>query len=176
MKLKVFTLRWCADTGGFDDDPLQKFLATRQVVSISEHFFVHENTPTLVLVLSYRESENRTEIRRMGAPATHGARQDAAAELNDVERKRFEILRNWRNGFARKMGRPPYAVLTNRQLAEFSKRVPTCLQDLRAVSGIGDARVQSFGEELILLTRKLDEEMRAGPQPAPPAMDHVADV
>ena len=50
MKVKVFTLPWRADGGGFDDAELASFLAERTVIEVSEHFFVHEKAPVLALV------------------------------------------------------------------------------------------------------------------------------
>jgi hypothetical protein len=46
MKLKVVTLRFDDETGGFDDrEP-------REVLGVSEHFFVHDRRPTRALLLS----------------------------------------------------------------------------------------------------------------------------
>ena len=42
MKLKVFTLRFSDSTEGFDDQPLQEFIADKEVIEFSEHFFIHE--------------------------------------------------------------------------------------------------------------------------------------
>ncbi|MBI5245271.1 MAG: hypothetical protein HY922_16535 [Elusimicrobia bacterium] len=55
MKLKVFTLRMNPATGIFDDRELCEFQLGKDVLEVSEHFLVHEKTPTLVLVLRYRE-------------------------------------------------------------------------------------------------------------------------
>ena len=43
MKLKVFTLRSSSQHDGFDDSPLQTFIADKEVVEVTDHFFVHEN-------------------------------------------------------------------------------------------------------------------------------------
>ena len=55
MKLKIFTLRMDPATGKFDDRELVDFQAGKDVIELSEHFLVHEQTPTLALVLRYRE-------------------------------------------------------------------------------------------------------------------------
>ena len=46
MKLKLFTLRYASDAGGFDDRELTTFLADKEALAVSEHFFVHEEVPT----------------------------------------------------------------------------------------------------------------------------------
>lgn len=53
MKLKIFTLRLNPVTGFFDDGELVNFQLGKDVIEISEHFLVHEKTPTLLLVLRY---------------------------------------------------------------------------------------------------------------------------
>ncbi len=59
MKLKVFTLQMDEETGRFDDAPLQSFMEDerqrREVIDVSDHFFVHEKRPTWALLVSYRE-------------------------------------------------------------------------------------------------------------------------
>ncbi len=51
MKLKIFTLRLNPATGLFDEGELANFQSGKDVIEISEHFLVHEKTPTLLLVL-----------------------------------------------------------------------------------------------------------------------------
>ena len=59
MKLKVFTLRFSCAAEGFDDRPLQEFIADKEVIEFSEHFFIHENTPYLAVLIAYRAQESR---------------------------------------------------------------------------------------------------------------------
>ena len=37
MKLKVFTFRFSESIDGFDDKPLQEFIADKEVIEFSEH-------------------------------------------------------------------------------------------------------------------------------------------
>ena len=48
MKLKIFTLRLNPATGLFDEGELVSFQLGKDVIEISEHFLVHEKTPTLL--------------------------------------------------------------------------------------------------------------------------------
>ena len=54
MKLKVFTLRFSGSPEGFDDRPLQEFIADKEVIEFSEHFFTRDNTPYLTILIAYR--------------------------------------------------------------------------------------------------------------------------
>jgi len=66
LKLKVFTFRFSESAEGFNDEPLQEFIADKEVIEFSEHFFVHEKTPYLTLLLSYRllNHDQRGKIKR----------------------------------------------------------------------------------------------------------------
>jgi hypothetical protein len=55
LKLKIFTLRFSDTANGFDDAPIQEFTAEREVIEYTEHFFIHDKTPYLTVLLSYRE-------------------------------------------------------------------------------------------------------------------------
>lgn len=78
MKLKVFTLRLDPARGVFDDTAVEAFLATRAVLDVDQHFFVHERIPTWCLLVRYRELE-RTEAPLL--PSGAAAREDWRSTL-----------------------------------------------------------------------------------------------
>lgn len=104
MKLKVVTLRFDDETGGFDDRELLDFVGDedqpREVLEVSEHFFVHDRRPTWALLLSYRD------IPRPGEKKTE-ARKDWRAELDDRGRLLFDEVRKWRAATCKRDGLPP---------------------------------------------------------------------
>ena len=55
MKLKIFTLRFSDTANGFDDKPIQEFTADKEAIEYTEHFFIHDKTPYLTVLLSYRD-------------------------------------------------------------------------------------------------------------------------
>jgi len=165
MKVKVFTLPWRSDGAGFDDTSVETFLADRTVIDVSEHFFVHEKTPVLVLVVTWRGGEAGARPRSGGA----ATRPNPSADLTPDERRRYEALRIWRNQYARKAGRPPYVVFTNRQAADIARREPATRAHLGDIQGIGPSRVADFGDEVLAVLAAL-----AGAIADPPKSD-VAD-
>ena len=40
MKLKVFTFRFSESENGFDDEPMQVFIADKEVIEVSENFSI----------------------------------------------------------------------------------------------------------------------------------------
>lgn len=64
-----------------------------------------------------------------------------------------EALRNWRSGMARKRGVSPYVVLHDATLEGIAASRPINLDQLRAISGIGDKKLERYGNALLLLVR-----------------------
>ncbi len=150
MKVKVLTLRWSDEAGGLDNRELEAFIEGHAVVlEVAEHFFIHDKQPTLVLTLSYRDEAPDDSRRGKGAGKEGEARPDPRKGLDPAERARYDALRRWRNDIAKREGKPPYLVLTNRQAAALARKPPTNLADLREVQGIGESKVDAFGEELL---------------------------
>jgi hypothetical protein len=101
LKLKIFTFRFSESIDGFDDKPLQEFIADKEVIEFSEHFFIHENTPYLTVMIAYRQlaADEKRKLHR---------RQDPRSELEDSEKKAYDALRAWRSVRASQDGIPAY--------------------------------------------------------------------
>ena len=144
MKLKVFTLRLDPAAGAFDDRALTEFLESRDVLSVQEQFFVHETVPTWALLVCYRDLVRPGDKERAAE-----SRTDWRGELAEDEQALFDALRTWRNERAKREGRPPYVLFTNRQMAEIARRRPASAAALREIQGIGDAKVSDWGDEVL---------------------------
>ena len=142
MKLKIFTLQFSDSMAGFDDKPLQDFITDKEVIDFSEHFFIHEKTPYLTILLSYRvltDDEKRKDKFR----------PDPAKELDEKEKRAYDALRTWRAARARQEGIPPYMIANNKQLAKMIKLRATTKSALAKVDGIGDAKTVKYGDEIL---------------------------
>jgi DNA helicase II / ATP-dependent DNA helicase PcrA len=60
-----------------------------------------------------------------------------------------EALRTWRLAQARSQGVPAFVVLSDRHLEGIAERHPTSLAELRACPGIGPAKLESYGEDVL---------------------------
>lgn len=56
MQIRVVTLRYNEAFQGFSEEALRSVTFGREVLNVTEHFFVHGNVPHLVLVLSLGDS------------------------------------------------------------------------------------------------------------------------
>jgi superfamily II DNA helicase RecQ len=147
LKLKVFTLRFSGSTEAFDDGPLQEFIADKEVIEYSEHFFIHENKPCLTILLAYRELES-LESRRVAR------RADVRLELDAPEKEAYDALRSWRAATAKMEGIPPYMIVNNKQLAKMVKIRPTSREALGRVEGIGEAKTAKYGDQILEVISK----------------------
>lgn len=111
-----------------------------------EHFCQPSGLPHLLLIVHYRPIK---EARPLLSPRPRPADSGVRAELSEPERELFDRRRAWRNGRAQAEGVPPYVLLTNRQVAAVAHRRPETLAALRKVEGIGEAKSNRFGRELL---------------------------
>jgi ATP-dependent DNA helicase RecQ len=85
------------------------------------------------------------EQRRRTAASSDGA---AAAPVS-ADDPLLAALKTWRREQARTQGVPPYVVFHDRTLMELAAARPTSLAALSEVSGIGNAKLERYGEALL---------------------------
>ena len=73
-------------------------------------------------------------------------------------------LRTWRSQIARKRGVPAYVVLHDSTIDGIATARPRTLEQLRGIPGIGDKKLEHYGEELIALVK--EAATSAPPTPA----------
>ncbi len=61
----------------------------------------------------------------------------------------FEALRQWRGDKAREQGVPAYVIVHDRTLAELAKQRPQTWEELLQITGIGQAKANRYGNELL---------------------------
>jgi ATP-dependent DNA helicase RecQ len=89
----------------------------------------------------------RTKSRRGDiAPASSGAGRAGDATL-------LGTLRAWRSQIARTRGVPAYVVLHDATIDGIASLRPTTLTQLRDIPGIGDKKLEHYGDELIALVQ-----------------------
>jgi ATP-dependent DNA helicase RecQ len=78
------------------------------------------------------------------------ARGAAAAEgLSAEAQARFEALRAWRTSAAKEQGVPPYVIFHDATLRQIAVEVPSSLEALSRVSGVGEAKLDRYGEQVL---------------------------
>jgi ATP-dependent DNA helicase RecQ len=74
-------------------------------------------------------------------------------ELTPEQEALFEALRTWRGGVARERGMPAYVVFHDSTLRSIALAAPTELAQLEVISGIGQAKLASYGEQVLEVVR-----------------------
>jgi ATP-dependent DNA helicase RecQ len=102
-----------------------------------------------------REQAPGTRIRATRTKSRRGDLAPAAnAPQGDVDPELRTRLRTWRSNIARERGVPAYVVLHDATIDGIVRAWPTTLDELRGVPGIGDKKLEHYGDELLRLVRE----------------------
>ncbi|MYM19854.1 DNA helicase RecQ [Brevibacterium sp. 5221] len=107
--------------------------------------------------------EERVTLRRTSARAGRAARtkagaKSAAADLSAEQAQVFEALRAWRAGQAKEQGVPAYVVFGDATLAALAQQRPTSLGGLRQISGVGEKKLEQYGQALLEVLTAAQQE------------------
>jgi len=86
------------------------------------------------------------------SPAPAATRRRAAKPVvveKDIDPAIRGALREWRRGMAKEMGMPPYVVMHDSTLDAICRRMPSTIEELFEVPGIGEKRAERFGEAIL---------------------------
>ncbi len=61
----------------------------------------------------------------------------------------YDTLVAWRLDLAREQGMPAYTILTNRAIIECQASLPTTIERLSAINGIGEMKLEKYGDEIL---------------------------
>ncbi len=93
---------------------------------------------------------------RSGRPRKSKTKSGSAAPAIAVkadDRSLFDALRDWRRGEAGRQAVPPYVIFHDRTLAEIADARPTSLAALAKVGGVGQAKLDHYGEAVLEIVR-----------------------
>ena len=77
------------------------------------------------------------------------ARRPVPEELDGAQAELFGRLRALRARLAQRQGVPDYAVFSDKTLRELAVVRPRTLEELKSVSGIGDAKARKYGKQVL---------------------------
>jgi ATP-dependent DNA helicase RecQ len=131
----------------------------RQAIALGLLEIDHESYGSLRLPAAARAvltGERRVAMRRYQKPQKQ--RKPAARtgsfteiELSTPQQALFERLRWWRVETARSHNVPAYVIFHDATLREIARAMPVTLDELRQVSGVGEKKLETYGEQLIAL-------------------------
>ena len=151
IQVKVWTLPFNSQMGIFDDEEFNNFVKDKELVSVSDYFFQCDDISYLTLIVKYKQSSLTPTEKNKGY-------EEWRKLLDKTSLPLFNTLRQWGNEKSKKEGVPPYIILNNKQLAEVCKRRPQSKYDLLKVEGVGKAKVEKYGEDILRLTSYVKSE------------------
>ncbi len=135
----------------------------RQLIALGLVSIDHENYHALHLTEAARDvlrNQAKVELRqyRKAEKALKHKRQTARdfneQQLEPLAQSLFEKLRWWRVESAREHNVPAYVIFPDATLREIARQQPQDLSALRAISGVGDKKLESYGAAIINLVQQ----------------------
>ena len=123
-----------------DDEELRLFYVAISRAKLEVHV-TYSNTPTRFLTLELRRLLGDAQ-RTLEKPAEKTQGKDGAL---------YRRLREWRSTVSRKAGVPAFLIFPDATLIELASAKPQTVDDLHAIRGIGPAKAQRYGEEILSL-------------------------
>jgi ATP-dependent DNA helicase RecQ len=165
LQIRVFTLRFSEATDGFlDQDALNAFMSDKEIVDIREEFFIKNNIPYWSVMIRYSGASEQSEQEHV-LSKKEARKDEYSAILTEESTPLFNLLREWRNERARKDNMPPYILFTNKQLAEIAAKCPDTLTKLSTVEGVGKAKIEKYGKDILRVAHAVKEEQKKSVQP-----------
>lgn len=72
-------------------------------------------------------------------------------DITSMDQDLFQRLKTWRNNLAKQKNVPAYVILSNKSLQYIAAELPSNEQQLLEINGIGQKKLDSFGEEILAL-------------------------
>ncbi|QMU77756.1 DNA helicase RecQ [Streptacidiphilus sp. PB12-B1b] len=112
-----------------------------------------------------REPEKAVRAAKAAKAGGSGRGKTAPVDLPAELLPLFEELRAWRAATAREQGVPAYVVFHDATLREIAASGPTSLAELGSVSGVGENKLATYGQQILdlLAGRSADAEQSAEP-------------
>lgn len=139
--------------GGAAEADLNAFLATHKVLSVDRRWIDQGPQSVWSFCVDYLPGGRPGDSP--GMANSQRGKVDYREVLSPEEFAVYSRLRDWRKQVSQAEAVPVYTVFTNEQLAQAVQRRAASKADLEKIAGVGDARVQKYGERLLELLKQI---------------------
>ena len=120
-------------------------------VDMAEHGALQLTDAARKVLKGEQRVELRRPVRRKAAQAkTTVVYSDLSTEDNEL----FQLLRRWRSDTAKEQAVPAYVILHDKTLRELAEVRPVSHGLLASITGMGSAKIEHYGEEILALIRE----------------------
>ncbi len=115
------------------------------------------------------ETQAKASIEKL-RPEKKAKKKNAETQDNGITRPGlYEKLKQWRNTVVRDTGLPHYMILPLKTMQTLSEKLPTTRDALKATPGIGQKKLEKYGEELLeIISEYCNKENITPPEFEPP--------
>ena len=121
-------------------------------VDMAEHGALQLTEAAREVLKGQRQVQLRRPVKRKSAQPSRSSM--VAVDLSAADAALFQILRQWRADTAREQGVPAYVILHDKTLRELAETRPVSHGLLAGITGMGSAKIEHYGQELLTLIRE----------------------
>ena len=163
MQLRFFRIP-AGDNGCFAEE-LNAFLRGHRILTVQREFVTGPDGAWWAICVEYLSAA--AAGAGSAAIGTGKGKIDYREKLSAEDFVVFSALRDVRKELAERDGVPVYAVFTNEQIAEMVTTNATSLAALRKIGGVGDGRIEKYGERFVAALQGGQPSRLSGPTPVP---------
>jgi superfamily II DNA helicase RecQ len=156
MQMRFFQLPiFDAGTGA---DELNRFLRTHRVLRVQREMVVVAGSAVWAICVEYLDGKVSLEERGgrgVGEVRREGHKIDYRQVLSPEDFVVFSALRDFRRSVAQSDGVAIWSVFTNEQISQIAQKRPQTREELMQVPGVGDGRVDRYGEQVLNVVKSL---------------------
>ncbi len=120
-------------------------------VDMAEHGALQLTEAAREVLKGQRTVQLRRPVKRKSTPSRSSSA--VVSDLSPADEALFQLLRKWRADTAREQAVPAYVILHDKTLRELAEVRPVSHGLLAGITGMGSAKIEHYGAELLELIR-----------------------
>lgn len=150
MKVKVFKIRIDEEHLHNDQNMLDAFLESHEIIKVETAFVNDENYWSVVMY--FDEIKMAKDSVKETKPIKYSAEDGV---LTPDETAILDALKCWRSEKAKAQNLPTYFIATNKELLSVAKYKPAKKEELLDIKGFGKHKIENYGEEILELLESI---------------------
>ena len=142
MKAQLFTISTNKNQLEIDQNSLNDFLETIEVIKTDTAFLEEENCWSVLVLFEEKSSKIETKT---------ATKLDVEVELSAYDTQIYNHLKTWRSEKAEQLGWKNFMICHNSHLLEIAVNKPNSIDELKQIKGFGSAKTNQFGDDIISL-------------------------
>jgi superfamily II DNA helicase RecQ len=140
MQIKIYTIPLIG--GESINEEMNLLLHSKKILHVEKQFLAMGDAKFWTFCVTYIDNSDPNAKER--------PKVDYRQKLGEVAYARFERMKEKRKELAQNEAIPAYAVLTDEEMAALAKIEDLTLEKMKKVRGIGEKKVEKYGQHFIL--------------------------